>query len=61
LVELQIRDAREVPHIARQQDELMLDRGGRDQQIKIGDELALAAKIGARAGKPFHDAIVEWQ
>ena len=39
----------------------MVDRSGRDQQIKIRDELALVAKIGADASKALHDGIVEWQ
>ena len=60
-MELQCRDAREVAHIARQLDELVVNRSCRDQQVKIGYgyELALATKAGADASKALHDGIIE--
>ena len=60
-MELQFRHAREVLHIARQQDELVVDRGCRDQQVKIGYELALSAKVGADASKTLRVGIIECQ
>ena len=37
----------------------MVNRSCRDQQVKIGYELALAAKAGADASKALHDGIIE--
>jgi hypothetical protein len=50
-----------VAHIARQLDELVVNRSCRDQQVKIGYgyELALATKAGADASKALHDGIIE--
>jgi len=48
-----------VADVAGQQGQLMLHRSRRDQQIKIGNELASAAQLAADPGKAFHNGVVE--
>src|SRR5829696_3772904 len=61
LVERQLWDATKVADIAGQQRQVMMHRGRRDQQIEIGNELASAPQLSAKAGKAFHDRVVERQ
>ena len=57
LVELQVREAREVAHVAGNQDQVFRDRRRRNQQIHVGNTLTLPAECGAQARKLFDDGI----
>lgn len=57
LVELQIREAHEVAHIAGNQSEIFRDGRRRNQQIHVGNELTLLAERGAQTRKLFDDGI----
>lgn len=59
LVQPQIRDALEMPVIARQQDQRMLEGCGCNEQIEIRDEIALPAKRRTKPSKVLHGVIGE--
>lgn len=61
LVELQVREAREVAHVAGNQGEILRNGRRRDQEIHVGNELTLPAERGAQARKLFDDGISHGQ
>ena len=61
LVELQVREAREVAHVAGNQGEILRHGRSRDQQIHVGNELTALAEQGPQACKVLDDGISHWQ
>ena len=61
LVELQVREAREVAHVAGNQGEILRHGRSRDQQIHVGNELTVPAERGPQACKVLDDGISHWQ
>src|SRR5262249_32795709 len=51
LEEPQLRDATEVPHVAREQYQAMVNGGRCDQQIEVGDEATGSPQCDASAGR----------
>jgi hypothetical protein len=57
----QIRDAREIAPVPREQNQIMVSGGRGDEKIEIGNEHAGAAQAGASATEDLHDGIGEGQ
>jgi hypothetical protein len=58
-VQPQLGDALEVAPVPRHQGEVVSQGRCRDQEIAVGDKLALPSKHRAMAGEAFHDRVRE--
>lgn len=59
LIEPQLRNAVEVADVAGEEGQIVMQRGGGNQQIEIGDQLTAATEVTTDACEALHDRIVE--
>ncbi len=59
--EREIGDAREVAHVAGNEDKVLLEGRGGNEQIHVGYQLALLPERGAQTGEVLDDRIGERQ
>src|SRR5687768_16676442 len=57
----QVRDAGEVPAVAGDEGEVLVEGGGGDQEIEIFEQRATATEVSAASKEPSHDRLIERQ